>query len=126
MKEEKKRGYSFQNFLMQAKRLILHNGGFKLLAILISVILWAGLISQDESLTREKTFTDVAVNVVNSETMKRNGYIVVSDIAEAVGNVSAVAAVPQMQYDSAEASAYNVRLDLSRISGTGPGQGEFA
>ena len=30
------------------KHLFLHNGWVKLLAVLISLILWAGLISQDE------------------------------------------------------------------------------
>ncbi len=101
------------------KHLILHNGGFKIIAILISVTLWAGLISQDTRLTRDKTFTNVAVNVTNSDAMKRNGYIVVSDLTSALNDVTAVAAVPQQQYDNAEVSAYNVRLDLSRIAGTG-------
>ena len=119
MKEEKKRDYSFQNFLLQAKRLILHNGGFKLLAILISVILWAGLISQDESITREKTFKDVSVNITGMDAMKRNGYIVTSDLSEMLTGVTATAAVPQKQYERADVSSYNVRLDLSRISGNG-------
>ncbi len=99
--------------------LVLHNGGFKLIAILISVTLWAGLISQDVNLTREKTFTDVPVNVTNTEAMKRSGYIVVSDLDEALEDVTAVAAVPQQQFDNADVSAYNVRVDLSRIAGTG-------
>ena len=62
------------------EHLILHNGWFKLLAVLISVLLWAGLISQDESLTRDKVFNDVPVNVTGTDTMKRNGYIVTSDM----------------------------------------------
>ena len=45
--------------------------------------------------------------------------IVVSDLEEALSDVSIVAEVPQKQYENAEASAYNIRLDLSRISGTG-------
>lgn len=96
-----------------------HNGWFKLLALLLSIMLWAGLISQDETLTRDKTFTDVSVNVTGTDAMKRNGYIVVSDLTEALKGVSATAAVPQQQYERAEISTYNVRLDLSRISATG-------
>ena len=111
---------SFPALLWQGVRHVLfHNCALKVLAILISVILWAGLISQDESLTRDKTFTDVNVNVVGSETMKRNGYIVVSDLEALLGDVSIVAAVPQMQYENAESSTYNVRVDLSRIASTG-------
>lgn len=97
----------------------LHNGGFKLLALLISVLFWAGLISQDETLTRDKTFSDVSVNITGSDTMKRNGYIVVSDLAAMLDDVSVVAEVPQHRYETADASFYNVRVDLSRISGTG-------
>ena len=101
------------------KHLIFHNWGFKILAIIMSILVWAGLISQDVTLTRDKTFNDVNVNISGSDTIKRNGYIVVSDLNEALKGVSAVAAVPQMQFDRADASAYNIRLDLSRINGTG-------
>ncbi len=105
--------------LQGIKHVLLHNWGFKALAILISITIWAGLISQDETLTREKIFTDVNVNISGTDTMKRNGYIVVSDLSDSLKDVTAVAAVPQMQYDRAESSAYNIRVDLSRISGTG-------
>jgi len=101
------------------KHVILHNGWLKLIAIVISVLLWAGLISQDETLTRDKTFQNVNVTVTGADTLRNNGYIVVSDLNETLHDVSIVAAVPQKQYEDAEASAYNVRLDLSRINGTG-------
>ena len=101
------------------KHIFCHNWGLKLLAVLLSVALWAGLISQDESLTRDKTFNDVNVTISGTDTMKRNGYIVVSDLSELLDGVSVTAEVPQGQYENAEASAYNVRVELSRISGTG-------
>ena len=119
MSMEKKKGNSKQTLLEGLKHLLLHNWGFKLLAILISLLLWAGLISQDETITRDKTFNNVTVNVIGSDAMKRNGYIVVSDLSEALADVSVTAAVPQMQYERAEAASYNVRVDLSRISDTG-------
>ena len=101
------------------RHIVLHNGWVKLLALLISLILWAGLISQDETLTRDKTWQNVNVSVNGTDAMKRNGYIVVSDLDEMLSNVSVTAAVPQKQYESAEVSAYNIRVDLSRINGTG-------
>lgn len=111
---------SFGNVLLSLiKHVILHDGWLKLLAVLISVVLWAGLISQDPTLTREKSFNDVNVNITGTDTMRRNGFIVTSDLSELLDDVSIVAAVPQQQYESAEASAYNVRVDLSRINGTG-------
>ena len=101
------------------KHMFLHNGLLKLIAILISIVLWAGLISQDDSLTRDKTFQNVNVTVTGSEILKNNRLIVVSNLEEMLNDVSVVAAVPQKQYENAEASAYNLRLDLSRIKGTG-------
>lgn len=124
MSETKKNNFKdfLQTLVKALKHLFLHNGWLKLIAILISVVLWAGLVSQDESITRDKTFQNVNVNITGAETLLSHGYIVVSDLNDILSNVSVVAAVPQMQYENAEASAYNVRLDLSRI--TGPGEQE--
>ncbi len=101
------------------KHAFTHDVGIKIFALIISVILWAGLISQDESVTREKTFSDVTISVTGADTMRRNGYIVVSNMDEMLSAASVTAAVPQKQYEKAEASAYNLRVDLSRINGTG-------
>lgn len=120
MNSTEKRGEKASRLILRGlKHLVLHNAWFKLLAVLISVVLWAGLISQDVSLTRDKVFNDVSVNVTGTDTMKRNGYIVTSDLTEILQGVTATAAVPQQQYERAEISAYNIRLDLSRITGTG-------
>lgn len=101
------------------RHIVFHNGWIKLLAVLISVILWAGLISQDDSLTRDKTWQNVNITVSGADTLRRNGYVVVSDMDQLLSNVTVTAAVPQRQYETAETSAYNLRVDLSRISGTG-------
>ena len=101
------------------RHLLFHNGWLKLIAVLISVVLWAGLISQDENITRDKTFQNVAVTVSGAEMLKSSSLIVVTDLSELLNDVSITAAVPQMQYEKAEASVYNVRLDLSKIKGTG-------
>ena len=57
-------------------------------------VLWAGLISQDNSLTRDKSWQNVNVSVNGLDTLKRNGFIVVSDLEELLANVSVTAAVP--------------------------------
>ena len=101
------------------KHVLLHNGWLKAIAVLISVVLWAGLISQDETLTRDKTFQKVNVSITGSDTLRNNGYIVVSDLTEVLNDVSIVAAVPQKQYENADQSAYYVRVDLSKINGAG-------
>lgn len=101
------------------KHLVLHNGLLKIIAVVISVFLWAGLISQDETLTRDKYFQNINVSITGTETMKSRGFIVVSDLDEILSNVNIIADVPQKQYQNADASAYNVRLDLSKINSTG-------
>ena len=101
------------------RHVFFHNGWVKLIALLISLVLWAGLISQDESITRDKTWQNVNVSISGQDTLKRNGYIVVTDLDSLLSNVTVTAAVPQKQYDFAEPSAYNLRVDLSKINGTG-------
>ncbi len=95
------------------------NWGFKVLALLIAIVLWAGLISQDPTLTREKTFTDVTLNVTGADTLKRNGLIVTSDLSNLLSGATVWVDVPQMQYQAASANNYNARIDLSRIRETG-------
>ncbi len=120
---ENRKGLRIQDYLnillKGLRHLVIHNGWLKGIAILISVVLWAGLISQDESVTRDKSFQNVNVSVMGEETMRNKGYIVVSDLDEMLKDVSISAAVPQKQFENAESSAYNVRLDLSRVKGTG-------
>lgn len=99
------------------RHLLLHNGWLKLIAIAISVLLWAGLISQDDSLTRDKVFQNVKVSVTGQEALKGNGYIVTSDLDNIY--VDFTAAVPQKQFEKADSSKYNIRLDLARLHETG-------
>lgn len=105
--------------LRRMLKIIAHNGGFKILALLLALLLWAGLITQDPTLTRERTFTDVNVSVSGSETLQRNGFIVTSNLDEVLGNVTLRVAVPQMQYQTAQGANYNTRIDLSRITEAG-------
>lgn len=100
-------------------KLLIKDWKTKVLALVLAIALWAGLITQDPTLTREKHFDDVKVTVSGSDTLKRNGYIVTSDLDEVLGDVSLTVDVPQMQYAAAQASNYNVRLDLSRITAAG-------
>ena len=49
-------GFDLRELLMRAWQGLIKNWGMKLIALLISIFLWAGLIAQDPTLTREKTF----------------------------------------------------------------------
>ncbi|MBQ7850123.1 MAG: hypothetical protein IJ343_10405 [Clostridia bacterium] len=111
--------FEVQEILDRLIRLLTKDWGSKLLSVALAVALWAGLITQDPTLTREKTFRDVTVSITGADTLKRNGFVVVGDVEALLDGVTVVADVPQKQYVSAQASNYNVRLDLSRIRQAG-------
>ena len=94
-----------------------HNLGWKILALFLAVALWAGLITQDPTLIREKTFTDVPVTIVGAETLKKNGKIVLNNLLNTY--VRLKVDVPQKEYGNVTPANYNVRVDLSRISDIG-------
>jgi len=99
--------------------LLLHNLPWKLFAVFLAVCLWAGLITQDPTLTRERVFTDVPVAVVGAETLQRNGMIVLSSFGEEPFTARMRVDVPQREYNTVSAANYSPRIDLSRITETG-------
>lgn len=110
---------SGNRFLQLLKHLFLNNWPLKLIALIASILLWAGLISQDPNLTRDKVFKDVNIAVSGIETMKKNGFIVTDNLQKLLDNVTVTAAVPQKEYEKAQASSYSLRVDLSKIEESG-------
>lgn len=108
-----------KRFVEILKHLFLHNWSYKLLAVILALILWAGLIAQDPTLTREKTFSNVNVNIIGMENLKKDGYVVVNDLNELLSACQFTVAVPQQQYNTVDASTFNLRLDLGRIHSAG-------
>jgi len=92
-KPQKKRDPRLTMLLDGLKRIFIHNWPTKLLALLLAIILWGGLITQDPTLTREKHFSSVSVSVSGEESVKRNGFIVTSDLTSLLGDVSLTAEV---------------------------------
>lgn len=94
------------------------NWKLKLFSLLFAIVIWGALISEDASLTRAKTFTDVPVSVTGVEALQHNGLVVVSGLEE-LQPIRMRAAVPQKMYDTAVPSMYSVRVDVSRINSVG-------
>lgn len=102
-------------------RMVIHNWPWKLLAILGAVCLWAGLISQDPTLTRERVLSDASINVSGADYLRRNNsLIVISGLEPENLNARLTVEVPQRAYSTAAASNFNPRVDLTRI--TEPGE----
>lgn len=119
LNKEKKDHARRDAILRKLRSMLLENWGTKLLAILIAIVLWAGLISQDPTLTREKQFTNVPVTINGADTLKRNGFIVLDNVNDLLDEVDVRVSVPQGQYANATANNYSVRIDLSRIKEAG-------
>lgn len=97
-----------------------HNWGWKLLSLLLAVCLWAGLITQDPNLTRERRFTNVPITITGQETMLNNGLIVLSGLEQDKLVLEAFRAqIPQRSFDNATYTNFSPRIDLSRINKTG-------
>lgn len=104
----------------RAAQRIAHNWPWKLLALFLALCLWAGLITQDKTLTRERVFYDVPVTISGSDTLRRNnGLIVVSGLDDEALTVRMRVEVPQGEYNTVTASNYNPRVELSRIKEAG-------
>ena len=103
-----------KKILKKTAAFLTHNWQWKLLSLVVAVCLWSGLITQDDTLTREKIFTDVVINVTNADTLRRNGFIIVSGL-DNLPTVRIRADVPQKNYNTVSASNYNLRVDLSRV-----------
>ena len=98
--------------------LFTHNWPWKLLSLVLAICLWSGLITQDGSLSREKVFTDVPISAVNADTLRRNGFIIVSGLDD-LPTARLTVDVPQKNYNTVTAGNYNLRVDLSRIREAG-------
>lgn len=109
-----------EHWLMRAVRAAVNNWPWKLLALFIAVCLWAGLITQDPTLTRERVFSDAHVSITGAETLRRNGLIVVSGLEDENLQTRLRVDVPQREYNTVTSANYNPRVELSRI--TKPGE----
>ena len=107
-------------WLGRVLKVIVNNWAWKLLALFLAVCLWAGLITQDPSLTRERVFTDATVSITGAETLRRNGLIVLSGLEDEHLHARLRVEVPQREYNTVGAYNYNPRVELSRI--TEPGE----
>lgn len=110
----------FMRAMRHLLTLLLHNWPWKLLAVLLAVCLWAGLISQDPTLTRERVFSDASISVSGEDSLRRNSGLIVTSGLDAESLTARMTVdVPQRAYTTVSVSNYNPRVDLTRITETG-------
>lgn len=107
-----------QELIKKIKPYITNRWQIKLISILVALFLWGSLISEDPSLTRQKTFNDVAISVQNVESLAKSGFVITSDL-NALPLIRLSVDVPQKMLDTVSPSNYNLRIDLSKIKTIG-------
>lgn len=90
-----------------------------LLSVLMAVLTWSALVASDGTLTREKVFQNVSVNVTGESTLKSRGYIVMDDIEKMVPGVKMTVEIAQANYNRVSGTSYNPHFDLTKVQGVG-------
>ena len=103
----------FMTKVMESKKFLM------LLSVLMAVVTWSALVASDGTLTREKVFQNVAVNITGESTLKSRGYIVMDDIKALVPGVKMTVEVTQANYNRVSGTSYNPHFDLSKVEGVG-------
>lgn len=89
------------------------------MSLLAAVLIWSVMVASDGTLTREKTFSNVAVSVTGEAALKSRGYIVMDDIASLLDGVRMKVEVTQANYNRVSGTSYNPHIDLSKVTGVG-------
>jgi len=103
----------FMTRIMESKKFLM------LLSVLMAIVTWSALVASDGTLTREKVFQNVAVNVTGEATLKSRGLIVMDDIEEMVPGVKMTVEVAQANYNRVSGTSYNPHFDLAKVNSVG-------
>ena len=89
------------------------------ISLLAAVFAWSALVASDGTLSREKTFSNVAVGVTGETTLKTRGYIVMDDIEALIPGVRMVVEVAQQNYNRVSGTSYGPYIDVTDVQGVG-------
>jgi len=90
-----------------------------LLSFCAALFFWSVLVASDGSLTREKTFANVSVNVNGEASLRSRGFIVMEDLEELIPGVKMTVEVTQANYNRVSGTSYNPYIDLTKINSVG-------
>ena len=88
-------------------------------SLLFALVIWAALVASDGTLTRHRSFANVAVSVTGEAALKSRGYIVMDDLSQLLPAVRMTVEVSQQNYNRVSGTAYNPHLDLTQVTGEG-------
>lgn len=109
----------FRGLRRTISRLIGSRGFLIALSLLTAIVFWSVLVASDGTLTRQKTFQNVAVSITGESALKSRGYIVMDDLDALISGVKMTVEVTQSNYSRVSGTSYNPHIDLSQITGEG-------
>ena len=109
----------FRELRRAISRILGSRAFLRALSLLTAVVFWSILVASDGTLTREKTFQNVAVSVTGESTLKSRGYIVMDDLDSLISGVKLTVEVTQSNYSRVSGTSYNPHIDLTQVTGEG-------
>ena len=90
-----------------------------LVSLFAAVFFWSALVASDGTLTRQKSFSNVPVNVTGEASLKSRGYIVMDDVSQLLPGVRMTVEVTQSNYNRVSGGSYSPYVDLTKVTGEG-------
>lgn len=120
IKKNDAHGGKFGKGIMKVWHAFSHNWVSKVVCLLLAILLWGFIYSQDDALTREKVFENVKVQVLDSAltSLKNRGYMITSGLEKDI-LIRVTMEAQQKLYDEATEERFSVRPDFTKIKGTG-------
>ena len=93
--------------------------GLKVLSLLLAILLWNFVVTNNASMTRGKTINGISGYVTGQSTLSTYGLAMLSDPTDLISNVTVRLEVAQTQYSQASQDNVQVMLDLSSVRTAG-------
>ena len=101
------------------KRWILDNFWLKVFSLLIAMGLWSYVLTNDATITRERTLTNLYVSTTNQSTFDGRSLALTQSLSDILPQVRVSVEVTQSDYYKITSNNVRVELDLSRVRETG-------
>ena len=101
------------------KRWLLDDFWLKVFSLVLALGLWSYVLTNDSTITRERTLTNLYVTVSNQSTFDSRDFAVVESLSDTLPQVRVSVEVTQSDYYKITSNNVRVELDLSRVRETG-------
>ena len=101
------------------KRTVLSNFWMKVFSLVLAVAMWCFVLTNDTTITRERTLTNMYVTTTNQSTLDSRQLAITEVLSDILPQVRVSIEVTQGDYYRVTSNNVRVELDLSRIRETG-------